>query len=79
MITPQTEILEILNLAAEFEKNPGQALLTGYVLQLCFLSHRPEPALALSQPLIVWEVGLSDFLTHPHPAYQKESHSKILS
>ena len=23
------EILEILNLAAEFEKNPGQALLTG--------------------------------------------------
>lgn len=30
------EILEILNLAAEFEKNPGQALLTGYVVATLF-------------------------------------------
>ena len=49
------DILEVLKIASEFEKNPNRNLLEGKVVASLFF-----------EPLVEWEVVLSDFpMLHP--------------
>jgi aspartate carbamoyltransferase catalytic subunit len=44
------EYLEILELAAKYEKKPRQGILQGYVIATLFLNLPPEPGSALNRP-----------------------------
>lgn len=62
------EILEVLESASEFEKNPNQRLLEGKVVASLFSNHRPVPVLALKRQSIVWADVSSVFLMRLLPA-----------
>ena len=53
----KNEYLRILELAAEFEKNPRQDILNGYVISTLFLNPPQGHVLALRVQLMDWEVG----------------------